>query len=71
MTRCASTSIKAQVSRKRTKTHRQEWGVGHLATFEQVGRIKALRAQGMTVRQISEQLGVSKSQVGRLVRERS
>ena len=63
----ASAGIKAQVTRKRGRSERSEWGIGRLATAAEVARIQQLRAEGMKVRPIAEEIGISKSQVGRLV----
>lgn len=47
---------------------RARWSGGHLAMPEEVARIKALKAGGMTERGIAREVGLSKSQVHRILK---
>jgi DNA invertase Pin-like site-specific DNA recombinase len=73
-----SERLKATVRTRRNRAavinRRARWGGGSkgssggvLATLEDADRARQLRAQGATVRDIAAQLGLSKSQVGRLL----
>lgn len=68
-----SDRLKAKVQTKRARAEvlgqRAVWGVGHVATatLAEVERACALRADGKSVRAIAAELGLSKSQVGRLL----
>lgn len=66
-----SDRLKAKVATKRARAEvigqRAVWGVGHVASLAEVDRARALRAGGKSVRTIAAEIGVSKSQVGRLL----
>jgi DNA invertase Pin-like site-specific DNA recombinase len=61
----------AKVASKRARAAalgaRAVWGAGHLASDADVERIRALRATGLSMRKIAEAVGLSKSQVGRIL----
>lgn len=61
--------IKAKVAARRANAYGAHvWGVGRLATVEEIECARALRAEGASVRAIARALGVSKSQVARFLR---
>ena len=66
-----SDRLKAKVVTKRARSEvigqRAVWGVGHVASLAEVDRARALRGEGKSVRTIAAEIGVSKSQVGRLL----
>jgi DNA invertase Pin-like site-specific DNA recombinase len=66
-----SDRLRAKVQSKRARAAvigaRALWGAGHLASEADAERIRALRATGLSIRKIAEQVGLSKSQVGRLL----
>jgi DNA invertase Pin-like site-specific DNA recombinase len=69
-----SDRLKAKVATKRARSEvlgqRARWGRGVVASDAEVARAHALRLEGMSVRSISTALGVSKSQVGRILHQR-
>lgn len=60
---------KAQSKRARAASlgERAVWGAGHLASDADIERIWALAAAGRSVRAIAAEVGISKSQIGRLL----
>lgn len=66
-----SERLKAKVATKRARSEvlgkNARWGRGKLASQGQIGRVRAMRAEGKTVRKIGEAVGISKSQVQRLL----
>ena len=68
-----SERLRAKVASKRARSEqlgqRGVWGAGHLASDSDVARVRALAAAGKTVRAIAVEVELSKSQVGRLIRE--
>ncbi len=67
-----SQRLRAKVDTKRNRAEalgqRAVWGAGRLATGEEVERVRRLREEKkMSVRAIAAELGLSKSQVGRLL----
>lgn len=70
-----SERLKAKAAAKRARAEslgqNARWGRGKLALQEQIDRARQLAESGVSVREIGRMVGVSKSQVGRLLRERS
>lgn len=66
-----SERLRARVVLKRSRAgalgQRARWGRGVVATTSEVDRVSELHSSGLSVRQIAVELGVSKSQVGRLL----
>lgn len=66
-----SERLKAKVQTKRAHAEvvgqRALWGRGKLATEADVARVRELRAAGKTVREVAAAVGLSKSQVQRLL----
>jgi DNA invertase Pin-like site-specific DNA recombinase len=66
-----SDRLKAKVVAKRARSaalgQTAHWGLGKLASDAQVARARYLRLKGATVREIGKQVGISKSQVGRIL----
>jgi len=66
-----SDRLKAKVASKRARAEslgqRARWGRGVVASWEQVRRVHDLHGAGGTVRSIAGELGLSKSQVQRVL----
>jgi DNA invertase Pin-like site-specific DNA recombinase len=66
-----SERLKAKVQTKRAHAdaigQRALWGRGRLATDEDAARVRELKAEGRTMRAIAAAVGISKSQVQRLL----
>lgn len=66
-----SDRLRAKVQSKRARAEqigqRALWGAGHLASDADVARVRELAAGGKSVRAIAAEIGLSKSQVGRLL----
>ena len=62
-----SASLRASAKKRRSGETPATWGVGHLATTEQVEQAWSLKAAGKSVRTIAKEVGVSKSQVDRIL----
>jgi DNA invertase Pin-like site-specific DNA recombinase len=68
-----SERLKAKAESKRQRAHqlgeRALWGRGRLASPMEVAEVRELAAKGLSVRGIGSRLGVSKSQVHRILKD--
>jgi DNA invertase Pin-like site-specific DNA recombinase len=66
-----SERLKAKAAAKRARSaalgQNARWGRGKLASREQVEQVQDLRRAGVSIREIGRAVGVSKSQVGRII----